>query len=597
MKKIMRDFFRIIGYCIGILWKTSKRYFIIRIILNIVSLIVPFAVIVFTRSLINLLADVPVSDSVMQSFITLSLLLVGCNILNKAVDTANAYYTGLHRDIMDTATKQRIMEKASELDLSFFDSAAFYNEVNDANRSSPMITSTAFHAMDLIRYFAQFIVAFVYLLQFSITLSFIFVLSVIPCTIAQIKQVETIYGFQRQYMSEERKMQYASDVLLSREFAKDVRIYNIFPFINGKFLEIWNTLFSKKRKISLRYTKILMLLSALPEIVAAIYLFLMGVSVIRGVYAIGDYSFLQGIMAQILGSVYMVISSYAQLTDGKMRIQNYKRFLQFKSKIRPDGNLELTKSFFTIEFKNVSFRYSDNLPWILRKVSFSFDSRQKVALVGVNGSGKTTIIKLLLRFYDPVEGQILMDGKDIREYAPNSIRRHFSTVFQDYSNYAFNVKESVSLSDISRASEEEKIMDALKQSGAYEFVGCFPQGMDTYLTRRYDESGQELSGGQWQKIALARAFFRKADIYVLDEPSASLDAGSEDEVFRMFRTMYAGKGAVLISHRLSNVHLSDLILVLDKGSLAEIGNHEELMKKDGVYAHMYRLQAEKYKNV
>ena len=599
MKKVIREFFQIIGYCIGILWSTSKRYFIIRIILNIVSLSVPFVVIAFTRSLINLLADsnMSESDTVLQSFLTLSLLLVGCNILNKAVETANTYYEGLHRDTMDTVTKQRIMEKAVELDLSFFDSAAFYNEVNDANRNSPMITYTAFYAMDLMWYSAQFMIAFAYLLQFSIILSFIFVLSIIPCTIIRIKQVEAVYGFQRQNLSEERKMQYASEVLLSREFAKDVRIYNIFPFISGKFLEIWNTLFSKKRKISLWYTKILVALSTLPEIVAAVYLFLMGLLVTRRVYTIGDYSFLQGIMTQILGGVYMVISSYTQLADGKIRIQNYRKFLGFQSKIHADGTLELTKSSFIIEFKNVSFRYNDNLPWILKKVSFSFDSRQKVALVGVNGSGKTTIIKLLLRFYDPVEGQILMDGKDIREYTLDSVRRHFSTVFQDYSNYAFSVKESVSLSDISRVGEEERIIDALKQSGADEFVDRFPQGMDTYLTRRYDESGQELSGGQWQKMALARAFFRKSDIYILDEPSASLDARSEDEVFRMFQTMYAEKGAILISHRLSNVHLSDLILVLDKESLAESGHHEELMKKDGVYAHMYRLQAEKYKNM
>ena len=595
----MREFLQVISYCIGILWKTSRKYFIIRILLNIVSLAAPFAVITITRSLIDFLAGgVRLSSGgAVQTFLILSLLLLGLNILSKGIETVSTYYAGLHCDTVDTATKQLIMEKAAKLDLSFFDSAAFYNEVSDADSNSPLITFAAFQAMDVIRYFVQFVIAFAYLFQFSVVLPAIFAVSAIPSTVAQIKQVEAIYGFQREYLGEQRKMQYASDILLSREFAKDVRIYNIYPFISGKFLNIWKMLFSKKKKISLRYTRILLALSALPEIVAAVFLFLLGLSVVQGMRTIGDYSFLQGIMTQMLGSMYMVIASYTQLADGKMRIQNYRKFLGFKSRICEDGVLELTEPTFTVEFKNVSFRYSDNLPWVLKNVSFLFTSRQKIALVGSNGSGKTTIVKLLLRFYDPVEGQILMDGKDIREYTPDSVRRRFSTVFQDYSNYAFTVKESVSLSDISKADEEGLVQDALKRSGADSFTARFPQGLETYLTRRYDESGQELSGGQWQKMAIARAFFRKADIYILDEPSAALDAKSEDEVFGMFQTMYADGGAVLISHRLSNIHLSDMIFVLDNGALAEMGNHEELMEADGVYAQMYKLQAEKYKGV
>ncbi len=592
--KGISQFCGIICYCIKTLWEVSRKYFVIRLVLVCLSVVVPFAVIILSRTVINVLVGSNESDTAIQSFLMLSVLLLVLNILNKAVETTNTYYEGLQRDKMDTVTKHRIMKKAAELDLSFFDSSAFYNEVNDADRNSPLITFTAFQAMDLIRYFAQFTIAFVCLFQSHPMMPFIFVLSVVPCTIVQIKQVETIYGFQRQYMSEERKMQYASELLLSREFAKDVRIYNMFPFISRKFLDIWNTLFAKKRKISLWYTKLLLLLSALPELTAAFFLFLLGLSVIQGGRTIGDFSFLQGIMAQTLSGLYMVISSYAQLADGKMRIQNYRKFLGLKSKIRADGTLELKESSFMVEFKNVSFRYGSGQPWILKNVSFSFHSSQNVALVGTNGSGKTTIVKLLLRFYDPEEGQIFMGGRDIREYTLESVRRHFSAVFQDYSNYAFTVRESVSLSDASRAGEEEQVIGALKNSGADSFTARFPKKLDTYLTRRYDESGQELSGGQWQKIAIARAFFREADIYILDEPSAALDAQSEDEVFRTFQELYTGKGAVLISHRLSNIHLSDLILVLEQGVLVEAGRHEELMKVKGIYAHMYHLQAEKY---
>lgn len=603
MKKVVRgilDLFEIIHYCARLLWETSRKYFVIRMILNIISLVVPFAVITLTQMLIDFLAENMLGSSasgIVQQLLILSVLLLGLNVLSKAVETGSIYYEGLHRDTMDTEMKQNIMKKASELDLSFFDSAAFYDEVSDAEGNSHLITYSAFQAMNLVRYLVQFIIAFAYLFRFNRILPFVFVISAIPCTLIELKQVEAVYGFQRQYMSEERKMQYAADILMSREFAQDVRIYNLYPFISGKFRYIWESLFSKKKILSLHYTKLLLSLSALPEIAVSASLFLLGLLVIQGAYTIGNYFFIQGIMAQILGSMYMVISSYTQLSDGRMRIQNYRKFLGFESRIRDEGDLELTAPIFMIEFQNVSFRYSDNLPWVLRNVNFSFENCQKIALAGVNGSGKTTIVKLLLRFYDPVEGQILMDGRDIREYALDSVRSRFSTVFQEYSNYAFTVHESVSLSDVSKADDREAIMKALRQSGADGFTSQFPRGLETYLTRRYDESGQELSGGQWQKMAIARAFFREADTYILDEPSAALDAQSEDEVFSIFRAMYEGKGAVLISHRLSNVHLCDLILVLDKGILVEMGCHEELMEVDGVYAHMYRLQAEKYKNV
>lgn len=589
------EFLQLICYCIKILWDTSKRYFVIRMVLNIASLVIPFVVIIVTRQLINFLAgNSTASDAAIQVFLVLSIVLLGCNVFSKAIETANTYYMGLHQDIMDAMTKRLIMEKAAELDLSYFDSAEFYNEMQDAEVNSSLITYSAFRAMDFIRYFIQFLAAFVYLFQFNYILPIIFVLAVIPYTIVDIKQVAAVYGFQREYMAEERKMQYAADVLLSREFAKDVRIYNIASFISGKFQGIWEMLFSKKKKISLRFTVFLLALLVLPEAAAASFLFFLGLSVIHGGHSVGDFTYLQGLMAQILGSVYMVVSSYTQLMDGKIRIQNYRKFLGFQNKVSSDGILPLVGDSFLVEFCGVSFRYGDALPWILKDVSFSFHSKQKVAFVGVNGSGKTTIVKLLLRYYEPVEGQILINGKDIKEYAIDSYRSHFSTVFQDYSNYAFTVKESVFLSDINRADDGGRVMEALRQSGADAFTADFPYGVDTYLTRRYEENGQELSGGQWQKIALARAFFREADVYILDEPSASLDAKSEDEVFRMFHKLYEGKGAVLISHRLSNVHLSDLIFVLDNGFLAESGTHEELMAAEDVYANMYRLQAEKY---
>jgi len=601
MKKTFANitsFFNVVYFCIMLSIKSSKKYFIILVLLDMIVVISPFIILRLSAALIDLLVEnignVSELGTVLQSFLLLSIFIFALSILNGSIVTIRTYFEGLQSETMNAKTTHLIMEKAAKLDLSYFDFNAFYNDIEDASMNSSLVTQSAFQTLGLIRAFIQFFISFILLFQFSFILPFILVISIIPGTIAQYKQLEAIYSFQRTHMSEERKMQYASNVLLSQEFAKDVRIYNLFSFISDKFLSTWKLLFSNKQRITLRYTRLLLALSTFPEIVSAVIVFLLGLAVIQGTSTMGDFTYFQGIMAQVLGGLQMVIMSYTQLMDGKARIQNYLKFLNFESRIRDDGIHTLIEPAFTIEFRNVSFRYDASLPWVLSNVSFTMHSSQKIALVGANGSGKSTIIKLLLRFYDPVKGQILMDGKDIREYTVESVRRRFSAVFQEYCNYAFTVKESVSLSDINNANSIEDLKMALEQSGADSFVKRFPDEENTYLTRRYDDSGQELSGGQWQKIAIARAFFRKADIYILDEPSASLDAQSEDEMFGMFEKLYAGKGAFLISHRLSNVHLCSSILVMEDGALIEAGIHKELMEAEGVYAHMYRLQAQKY---
>ena len=232
----------------------------------------------------------------------------------------------------------------------------------------------------------------------------------------------------------------------------------------------------------------------------------------------------------------------------------------------------------------------------MEDVSFRFHSREKLALVGMNGSGKTTLIKLLLRFYDPTQGEIRLNGINLKEYDLKSLRKVYSTLFQDYCNYAFTVRESVELADLTVEQADERLEQAIRNSGAEEFVSKFSNGLDTYLTREYETDGEELSGGQWQKVALARTFYREAPIYILDEPSAALDAQSEDELFRNFEKLYHDKGSILVSHRLSNVIHTDKILVLENGRLIEQGSHKELMNLNGRYAEMFRLQAEKYED-
>ncbi len=595
----VKDFWSIIFFCLKLTVEASPKFFILYVLLDVLIVVVPFAVIYVTSILINLLVEYAGSNDfngVIRSLIIISLLMLALNILNKTIESVKLYLEGLYNEIISIKTRHQIMKKAAEIDLYCFDSPEFYDEMNDASNNSAYIIQTAFQVLSFIRYFFQFCIAFVNLLMWNGILPILLTLSVIPSVIFKNKQLESVYSFQREHMKDERKIFYSFNMALSKEYAKDIRIYGLFPFLSSKVLNAWNHLFNSKKRITKRYTKILIVFDMLPEIIMVVCIFLLGVSVIRGNCTIGDFNYYQGIIGQVTAGIFMVIYNYTQIYDGKIRINNYVKFMNFKNNVKDEGKLVLEKSLFTIEFKNVGFRYNNKAKYVLKNLSFKIRSDQKIALVGVNGSGKSSIIKLLLRFYDPEEGVILINDKDIREYTIESVRKCFSPMFQDYCNYAFTVSEDVSISNYNESHNEEKVQYALYKSGAYEFVEKFPDKLNTYLSRQYEE-GEELSGGQWQKIALSRMFFQNAEMYILDEPSSALDAESEDELFRKFEELYKDCGAILISHRLSNVKTADNILVIGDGKIIEQGNHKKLMKLNGKYARMYNLQAKKYSEI
>lgn len=598
MKKLLekiKTFRNIIFFSLKLTVQASPKYFCFYILLSVFIIILPFAIIYVSSFLIELLAGASenVKQEIVKSFVVLIITLLLLNVTSKTVESVKLYLEGLYNEVITIKIKHQIMEKAAGIDLYCFDSHEFYDEMNDASNNSAFIIQISFQALDFIRYFTQFCIAFVSLLFWNYILPFLLVISVIPSILMKNKQLESVYSFQREHMKDERKIYYIMNMALSREYAKDIRIYNLFPLLSSKIMNTWNHLYKSKKKITEKYTKMLVAADILPEITTIIILFLLGLSVINGNRTLGDFNYYQGIIGQVIAGLYMVIYNYGQIYDGKIRINNYLKFIQFENKVKDEGKEVLDKSDFVIEFRNVSFKYKEDSNFTLENLNFKLNSNQKIALVGVNGSGKTSIIKLLLRFYDPNEGTILIDNKDIREYTIESLRKCFSPMFQDYCNYAFTVRENVSLSDYNGSEDEDKIYYSLNKSGAEGFVNNFPEKINTYLTRQY-EDGEELSGGQWQKIALSRTFFRDTVMYILDEPSSALDAEAEDELFRQFEDLYKNKGAILISHRLSNVKSADKIIVIDNGKVIEQGTHKELMSLDKKYAHMYKLQAQKY---
>jgi ATP-binding cassette subfamily B protein len=285
----------------------------------------------------------------------------------------------------------------------------------------------------------------------------------------------------------------------------------------------------------------------------------------------------------------------SQLYESGLFLENLFGFLAIAPQMRSGEGIAVPRPIQQgFEFRNVSFRYADREDWALRGVNLTIRPGEKIALVGANGAGKTTLIKLLTRLYDPVEGQILLDGVDLREYDLEDLRDCIGVIFQDFVRYQVTARENIGFGQIKDLDNEARIIAAAERGGADEVMAKLPGGYDTLLGRWF-EKGAELSGGQWQKIALGRAFMRDSEVLVLDEPTSALDAEREYEIFQRFRELTAGRIAFLISHRFSTVRMADRIAVIEGGHIAELGTHAELIALGGTYARLFNLQAEGYR--
>jgi ATP-binding cassette subfamily B protein len=317
---------------------------------------------------------------------------------------------------------------------------------------------------------------------------------------------------------------------------------------------------------------------------------------IGGLITLGDMTMFLSIFRQSQGSIRLLLDSLNRMYESNLFLDNLMTYLQLEPRLvsPPGGRIAPEPILTGIEFRHVSFRYPGSDVDVLRDINLKIQPGERIALVGLNGAGKTTLIKLLTRLYDPTHGQVLLDGVDLREYDLKSLHQRFGVIFQDFVRYQFTVGENIGFGQVDALADLGRIKDAADRGGAASIIEDMPEGYDTMLGRRW-EKGQELSGGQWQKIALARAFMRRAEVLVLDEPTSALDAEAEYEVFRRFGELVEGRIAVLISHRFSTVRMADRIAVLSAGRIIELGSHSELMQLDGAYARLFNLQAEGYR--
>lgn len=587
--KLLVPFFKMI-------WRTSPSLTLSNIILRIIKSAIPVAQLYVGKLIIDeviRLINAPEKDyDQLWWYLGLELgLAVLSEILNRLISLTDA----LLGDLYGNHSSIELMHKASTLDLGMFEDSEFYDKLERARRQ----TTGRVVLMSMVLSQLQDLITIIFLgaglIAFEPWLILILVVAVLPSFLSEAHFSRSSYSLVRSWTPQRRELDYLRYIGASVETAKEIKVFGLDDFLTRRFTKIANEYYHVNKKLAIKRT-IWGTLLQIGSVVAyyGAYLLII-VRTVAGALTVGDMTFLSGSFNRLQNQLQTLLSTFTRITESALYLQDYFDFLAINPLIHdsPGAIKAPDKIIEGIRFENVGFQYPGTDVWAVRNLTFLLHSGEKLALVGENGAGKTTIVKLLARMYDPIEGRITIDGVDIKNFTIESYRKMIGVIFQDYVRFSFIASENVAIGQIEEAKNEEQIQDAAEKSLADQVIKKLPGGYNQMLGKRFAE-GIDLSGGEWQKIALARAYMRDAQIVILDEPTASLDARAEFEVFKRFSELTAGKTAVIISHRFSTVRMADRILVLKNGVMLEIGTHEELLEKKGLYAELFQLQAQGY---